>query len=139
MSGVLDSGVGKVHIGLVNAHGTSTVLNDFHESRAIRKVFGPRPDLLVTANKSFHGHLIAAAGAMEVLNTVISSKEGYVPRTLNLEEQDPDCVVNVVGKNLQARPGYILKNSFGMGGLAASLVLRNPWWRHEDKPAQTDR
>ena len=124
---IADSGVDKREIGLVNAHGTSTVLNDLHESRAIRKVFGERPDLLVTANKSYHGHLIAAAGAMEVLNTVISSKEGYVPGTLNLDEQDPDCAVNVTRENRSVRPAYILKNSFGMGGLAASLVLKNPW------------
>ena len=112
-------------IDLVNAHGTSTVLNDLHEAKAINTIFGQHvKKLKVTANKSIHGHLIAAAGAMEVLNTLISLNENFIPGTINLEEQDETCNVNVASKTEQQPISIVLKNSFGMGGLAASMVLK---------------
>ncbi|MFE0017536.1 beta-ketoacyl-[acyl-carrier-protein] synthase family protein [Mesorhizobium sp. NPDC059054] len=120
---IRDAGLDATDIDLVNAHGTSTQLNDFHESRAINTVFG-RP-IPVTANKSIHGHMIAAAGAMETLNCLISSLEGFIPGTINIQHQDPACDVTVVRKTVDARPRNILKNSFGMGGLAATVVLES--------------
>jgi 3-oxoacyl-[acyl-carrier-protein] synthase II len=121
---LFDANITSDKIDLINAHGTSTVLNDKHESQAINKVFENR-NVKVTANKSFHGHLIAAAGAMEILNTIISSKGGYVPATINLENQDSSCNINLISKLLNDNNvEFILKNSFGMGGLAASMILR---------------
>ncbi len=109
-------------IGLVNAHGTSTVLNDFHESEAICSVLSD--SVPVTANKSLHGHLIAATGAMETLNTLIGMREGFIPGTRNLDMKDPACQVNLVDHTRLASVEYCLKNSFGMGGLAASMIFR---------------
>lgn len=112
-------------IELINVHGTSTVLNDIHESEAISSIFSTNPNCNVTANKSLHGHLIAAAGAMEVLNTLISCQEGFIPGSINCQEQDEKCSINLLKERKIARPSLILKNSFGMGGLAASIVLEN--------------
>lgn len=109
-------------IGLVNAHGTSTVLNDLHESAAICSVLSEA--VPVTANKSLHGHMIAAAGAMETLNTLIALREGFIPGTRNLDVKDPQCSANVIGETRSAHIEYCLKNSFGMGGLAASMIFR---------------
>lgn len=120
---IKDSGLSPDEINLVNAHGTSTQLNDLHESKAINEVFGRR--VPVTANKSMHGHMIAAAGAMETLNSLISSLEGFVPGTINIKSQDPRCAVEVVEESREMAEQTILKNSFGMGGLAATLVLRS--------------
>ncbi|MCM3351980.1 beta-ketoacyl-[acyl-carrier-protein] synthase II, partial [Bacillus velezensis] len=82
-----------------------------------------RPAIPVTANKSQHGHLIATAGAMEVLNTAIGLRERFIPATINLDEQAQECPVNVVRAATPSDARRVLKNSFGMGGLAASLVL----------------
>ncbi|KAB0569720.1 beta-ketoacyl-[acyl-carrier-protein] synthase family protein [Pseudomonas palleroniana] len=116
------AGLNPSQIGLVNAHGTSTVLNDLHESAAICSVLSER--VPVTANKSLHGHMIAAAGAMETLNTLIGLREGFIPGTRNLETPDPQCKANIIGQTQSAHIEYCLKNSFGMGGLAASMIFR---------------
>lgn len=113
-------------ISCVNAHGTSTKLNDLHESRAIGKVFRDVPTPPVTAAKSLHGHLIASAGAMEVMGVIGSFRDDFIPAIRNLEEIDPDVSVPLVNKRRHGRVDTVLKNSFGMGGLAASLVLQNP-------------
>ena len=124
-----DAGMVPSQIDLVNAHGTSTVLNDLHESKAIHSVFGENAKFVkVTANKSLHGHLIAAAGAMEVLNTLVTINEKCVPGTINLDEQDSRCQLNVVRKTEAADINVVLKNSFGMGGLAASVILGKAEW-----------
>jgi len=117
-----NAGLRARDIGMVNAHGTSTILNDFHESAAICAVLGEQ--VPVTANKSLHGHMIAAAGAMETLNTLISLRSGFIPGTINLESRDPDCLVNVSPFTLRRPMDYCLKNSFGMGGLAASMIFK---------------
>ncbi|MGC5701695.1 beta-ketoacyl-[acyl-carrier-protein] synthase family protein [Pseudomonas sp. NFXW11] len=116
------AGLDASQIGLVNAHGTSTVLNDLHESAAICSVLSET--VPVTANKSLHGHMIAAAGAMETLNTLIGLREGFIPGTRNLEVRDPNCKANLVAETRSAHVEYCLKNSFGMGGLAASMIFR---------------
>ncbi len=91
-----DAGVSPSAIDVINAHGTSTQLNDLHESMAINHLFKDHANHInVVANKSIHGHMIAAAGAMEVLNTIISVNEGFIPGTINLEEQDERCNILV--------------------------------------------
>ncbi|RON49762.1 beta-ketoacyl-[acyl-carrier-protein] synthase family protein [Pseudomonas frederiksbergensis] len=117
-----NAGLQARDIGMVNAHGTSTILNDLHESAAICAVLGEQ--VPVTANKSLHGHMIAAAGAMETLNSLISLRSGFIPGTINLESRDPDCLANVSPFTLQRPVDYCLKNSFGMGGLAASMIFK---------------
>ncbi|GFE51609.1 3-oxoacyl-[acyl-carrier-protein] synthase 2 [Roseobacter cerasinus] len=116
-----DADIAPEHIGLVNAHGTSTQLNDKHEADAINRVLPHR--VPVTANKSLHGHLIAAAGAMETLNTLLSFQAGIIPGTRNLDDRDAACDVDAVPETRDAQVDHCLKNSFGMGGLAASVVL----------------
>ncbi len=109
----------------VNAHGTSTKLNDRHEGQAIWDVFGGRPPP-ITATKSNHGHLIAAAGAMELVGVIASFRNDFLPAILNLEQVDDQLGLPLVLRRADGPVGTVLKNSFGMGGLAASAVLQNP-------------
>ncbi len=121
-----DAAVPLQDISCINAHGTSTKLNDYHESQAFEQIFGKGQVPPVTATKSMHGHLIAAAGAMEVLGTIAAFRDNFIPGVINLEQQDDAIEVPVVQKTRAAQLNYVLKNSFGMGGLAASMVLQNP-------------
>ncbi len=111
-------------IGHVNAHGTSTELNDQAEAEAIRKVFGDAPPP-VTAPKGVTGHLIGAAGAIEAIVALHSAREGLVPPVANHEQLAEDCApLDVVaGEPRQIRPAPVVSNSFGFGGHNASLVL----------------
>lgn len=109
-----------------NAHGTSTKLNDLHEGQAIREVFGQQPPP-ITATKSNHGHLIASAGALELVGIIASFQNDFLPAILNLEEEDAESAsLPLVRTRAQGPVRNVLKNSFGMGGLAASAVLQNP-------------
>jgi 3-oxoacyl-[acyl-carrier-protein] synthase II len=112
-------------IDCINAHGSSTKLNDAHEARALTALFFGWADPLVTATKSQHGHLIAAAGAMEVLCALISFDKDFVPAILNLENPEPAMGLPLVERSMFRQIQRVLKNSFGMGGLAASIVLEN--------------
>ncbi|WP_264081673.1 beta-ketoacyl-[acyl-carrier-protein] synthase family protein [Gandjariella thermophila] len=106
----------------VNAHGTSTPLNDVTEARVIRRVFGERP--AVTSTKGAIGHLIGAAGAVEAAYTVLAVQHGTVPPTANLDSQDPEIAVDVVAKDARALAiGAAVSNSFGFGGHNAVLVV----------------
>ncbi|MCS3513122.1 beta-ketoacyl-[acyl-carrier-protein] synthase family protein [Pseudomonas grimontii] len=117
-----NAGLCARNISMVNAHGTSTILNDVHESAAICAVLGEQ--VPVTANKSLHGHMIAAAGAMETLNTLISLRSGFIPGTINLESKDRRCRANILPFTASHKMDYCMKNSFGMGGLAASMIFK---------------
>lgn len=121
------AGIDRNTIDFVNTHGTSTLQNDQHEASAIRKVFGEHNPAIV-ATKSYHGHLIAAAGAMEILGVLVSFQHDLLPKILNCDEPDPQLPDGIALVNEhQHRPlKYALKNSFGMGGGAGSLVLGNP-------------
>lgn len=114
-------------IDLINAHATSTIQNDIHEAKAIKRIFGDSLPV-ISATKSQHGHLIAAAAAMEVLCIIASMKYGVIPKILNLEEIDFSMPhgLNFATSNTQKEIRYALKNAFGMGGLAASLIFKNP-------------
>lgn len=122
-----DAGVQPEQVDLVNAHGTSTPLNDRAETLAIKRVFARNQhyrNLSVSANKSQFGHLIAAAGAPEILVSALSCREDWVTPTLNLNEADPDCDLNYCpNKAEQRRVDIAISNSFGFGGLNAALVL----------------
>ena len=110
----------------INAHGTSTPLNDKMETRAIKTVFGEHAyKLAVSSTKSMTGHLLGGAGAMEAAICVLTLQYGIIPPTVNLTHPDPDCdldyVPNVARK---AEVNKILSNSFGFGGHNSVLAFR---------------
>ena len=109
----------------VNAHGTSTVLNDKTESLALRKLLGPRYESVsVTALKSMTGHAIGASGAMETAALALSIQRGVVTPTINYEVPDPECDVDLVANQpREQRPALAVKLSYGFGGHNACLVL----------------
>jgi 3-oxoacyl-(acyl-carrier-protein) synthase len=123
-----DAGAAPSDVDYLNAHGTSTPMNDRSESIATHTVFGEyTPKLSVSSTKSTMGHLIAAAGAVEVAVCALAIDKGEMPINANLVEQDPDCAVNLVTG--VPRHGHIrvaMSNSFGFGGSNSSIVLRNP-------------
>ena len=112
----------------VNAHGSSTPLNDGTEARAIREVFGAHTDRLpVSGTKGWHGHALGASGAIETAIACLSMTRDWIPPTLNCTDPDPAgnlCHIAVGG--LRRRPRAVLKNSFGFGGCNATLLLRDP-------------
>jgi 3-oxoacyl-[acyl-carrier-protein] synthase II len=118
-----DAAMEASSIGHVNAHGTSTPLNDAAEAEAVRKVFGDAPPV-VTSTKGVTGHLIGAAGAVEAVAALLSVRDGIVPPTANLERVGDDIELDVVAgspREVGAKPA--ISNSFGFGGHNASLVL----------------
>lgn len=120
-----DAGLKPEDVGYINAHGTSTVLNDSRESAAILEVFGPHARRLkVSSNKSMIGHLLAAAGAVEFIATVMSVSTGIVPPTINYREPDPECPLDYVAARAEAVDlRAALSNSFGFGGGNACLAV----------------
>ncbi|MFC1619346.1 beta-ketoacyl-ACP synthase II [Candidatus Neomarinimicrobiota bacterium] len=120
-----DAGIEPREVGYINAHGTSTPLNDKTESIAIMKVFGEHAtDLKISSNKSMIGHLLSAAGAVEFASTVMSLQTGLVPPTINYEEPDPDCPLDyVTGGVEEIEPDVAISNSFGFGGGNVCLVV----------------
>ena len=121
-----DAGISPGEIQYINAHGTSTLLNDKSETEAIKAVFGNHAyQLAVSSTKSMTGHLFGAAGAVEAIITAAAIKDGFLPPTINYQQPDPECDLNYipnVGKS--AVIDQALSNSFGFGGHNASLVLR---------------
>jgi 3-oxoacyl-[acyl-carrier-protein] synthase II len=110
----------------INAHGTSTPLNDKIESAAIMNVFGSHAKALkVSSSKSMIGHLLAAAGAVEFIATVMSVHSGIVPPTINYTEPDPDCPLDYVTRGAEKLAvRFAASNSFGFGGGNACLVVK---------------
>jgi 3-oxoacyl-[acyl-carrier-protein] synthase II len=118
-----DAAVEPSAIGHVNAHGTSTPLNDAAEAEAVRKVFGDSAPV-VTSTKGVTGHLIGAAGAVEAVAALLSVRDGIVPPTANLEKLADDIELDVVaGSPREIGPKPAISNSFGFGGHNACLVI----------------
>jgi len=114
-------------IGYLNAHGTGTLANDGVETAAIKRVFGERAYRLpVSSTKSMHGHLLGAAGALELAAAILAMERGVVPPTANLKLGDPECDLDYVSEGARAVPGLsaVLSNSFAFGGTNAALVAR---------------
>lgn len=112
----------------VNAHGSSTTLNDGTEAQAIRTVFGEHADTMpVSGTKGWHAHALGASGAIETAITCLAMTRGWIPPTLNCEHPDPaGNLRHVTGAGLDQQPRVVLKNSFGFGGCNATLLLRDP-------------
>jgi 3-oxoacyl-[acyl-carrier-protein] synthase II len=126
LAALKDGGINPDEIEYINAHGTSTPLNDSNETNAIKQVFGQRAyKIPVSSTKSMTGHLLGAAGAVEAAFTVLALDQGILPPTINQEFPDPECDLDYVPN--EARKADIktaLSNSFGFGGTNASLIFR---------------
>jgi 3-oxoacyl-[acyl-carrier-protein] synthase II len=119
------AGASRDEIGYVNAHGTSTRLNDSQEAKALRRLFGKRIfDVLVNSTKAMIGHAIGAAGGIEAIVTALSLARGMVHRCVNLDNPDPECDLALPRENRPLCSAAALSNSFAFGGHNASLVLR---------------
>lgn len=112
-------------IGYINAHGTSTPLNDKSETAAIKTVFGEQAySIPISSTKSMTGHLLGASGALEAIVCTKIFQENILPATINYETPDPDCDLDYVpNQNRTATPDHIMSNSFGFGGHNATLIL----------------
>src|SRR2546430_9879764 len=112
-----DAGLHPEDVDYVNAHGTSTPMNDRVETAAIRAVFGPHAArLLVSSTKSMIGHTISAAGAIELLTTILALRDNIAPPTINYRVPDPDCDLNYLSNSpLTARIRATILNSLGFG------------------------
>lgn len=124
--GLKDAGLDPLDVGYINAHGTSTVLNDKIESAAIMEVFGDHSkNLKISSIKSMIGHLLGAAGAVESVATVMSINTGKIPPTINYEEPDPECPLDYVTHGVESvKLTAALSNSFGFGGGNACIVVK---------------
>jgi 3-oxoacyl-[acyl-carrier-protein] synthase II len=123
---ICNAGIQKDEVGYINAHGTSTELNDKFETMAIKKVFGDHArNLAISSSKSMIGHTIGAAGAIEAIITVLSLETGILTPTINLDHPDPDLDLDFVPNQSRNQQAYVaLSNSFGFGGHNASLIFR---------------
>ncbi|RKQ63581.1 3-oxoacyl-[acyl-carrier-protein] synthase II [Thermovibrio guaymasensis] len=121
-----DAGISPEQIDYINAHGTSTKFNDLYETMAIKEVFGDHAyKVKISSIKSMIGHLLGAAGGVEVVSSVLTLLTGVIPPTINYEEPDPECDLDYTpNQAVEKEVKYVLKNSFGFGGTNACLVLK---------------
>jgi len=122
-----DAGVSPDQIGYVNTHGTSTPQGDVAECQAINRVFGEhaKNGLVVSSTKSMTGHLLGAAGGLEAVVTVLAIAKGVIPPTINVDEQDPECALDVVPNQArEKRVDVAISNSFGFGGTNAVVLFK---------------
>ena len=121
-----DAGIAPEQVGYLNAHGTSTPLNDACETAAIKAAFGPHARrLAISSTKSMTGHLLGASGAVEALFTALALRDGFLPPTIHYQKPDPACDLDVVpNAGWAAGVEYAMSNSLGFGGHNVSLLLR---------------
>ena len=125
---ILNAEINANQIDYINAHGTSTPLNDKFETMAMKTVFGTDINkIAISSTKSMTGHLLGASGAVEAAISVKSLNENIVPPTINLNESDPECDLNYTpNKSLHKNLSYTMSNSFGFGGHNCSLIFSKP-------------
>jgi 3-oxoacyl-(acyl-carrier-protein) synthase len=123
-----DAGLRIEDLDYINAHGTSTLMNDRSECAALKAVMGPRiAEVAVSSTKSCMGHLISAAGAVEAGVCALAIRDGIAPVNANLQQPDPDCDVNIVrGQSQPMRIRAAISNSLGFGGSNSCLAFRHP-------------
>lgn len=122
---LLTAGLEYSDVDYINAHGTSTPKNDYHETKAIKRVFGPYAHKVnISSSKSLHGHLMSAAGAIEAAVSIASILFDFIPPTINYKLPDPQCDLNytpLISINKKLR--YAMSNSFGLGGQNSALIF----------------
>ena len=123
---IKDAGLRPEEIDYINAHGTSTPLNDLTETLAIKTVFGEYAKKVpISATKSMTGHLLGAAGSTEAIFTILAIRDGIIPPTINYEEPDPECDLDYVPNVARKKSlNVAMSNAFGFGGTNATLVLK---------------
>jgi len=121
-----DAAISPGDVEYINAHGTSTVINDVSETKAINAALGEHSKKVpISSNKSMFGHLLGAAGAVEAIFTVLTMRDGIIPPTINYDTPDPACDLDYVPNTARkAQVNIALSNSFGFGGVNATLVLK---------------
>jgi 3-oxoacyl-(acyl-carrier-protein) synthase len=121
-----DANITPDKIDYINAHGTSTELNDKNETLATKTVFGDHAyKVAISSTKSMTGHLLGAAGAIELVASAMAIQESIIPPTINMEEPDPICDLNYTpNKAVKKSVEYAMSNSFGFGGHNAVLILK---------------
>jgi 3-oxoacyl-[acyl-carrier-protein] synthase II len=121
-----EAGLRPEEVDYINAHGTSTLLNDKYETQAVRSVFGDHADrLMISSTKSMTGHLLGAAGAIELVATVLAVRENIAPPTINYRDPDPECDLDYVPNTARRSAiGAALSNSLGFGGHNVTLAVR---------------
>jgi 3-oxoacyl-(acyl-carrier-protein) synthase len=127
MRAALDAaGIPPDEVDYVNAHGTSTLPNDRHETMALKTVFGEHAYRIpISSTKSMTGHMLGAAGAVEAMFCAQAIRDGIVPPTINLETPDPECDLDYVPGQARRMPVRVaMSNSFGFGGHNATIILR---------------
>lgn len=122
-----DARINPEEVGYINAHGTGTAANDKTECAAVSDVFDQHSNtLMISSTKSMHGHLIGGTGAVELLACIMALREGVIAPTINYEEADPECALDVVPNEArEAKVDVVLSNAFAFGGLNAVLALRS--------------
>jgi 3-oxoacyl-[acyl-carrier-protein] synthase II len=132
-----DAGLEPNHVDYINAHGTSTPLNDVTETRAIKMVFGEEAyNLSISSTKSMLGHAMGASGALEALACILTIYNGLIPPTINYEYPDPECDLDYTPNQVRRRQVNVtLSNSFGLGGQNACLVLKRYQPNGQEKTA----
>jgi 3-oxoacyl-[acyl-carrier-protein] synthase II len=125
IAALTSAGLPPTAIGYVNAHGSSTVLNDSTECLAIRIALGDHASTIpISGTKGLHGHALGATGAMETAICALALERGHLPGTANLVDQDPACDLDVIGPGgRDGRVSHLLNNAFGFGGINASLAM----------------
>jgi nodulation protein E len=123
---ITDAQLNPEDIGYINAHGTGTAANDKTECAAVADALGHHADtVMMSSTKSMHGHLIGGTGAVELLACIMALRDGVIAPTINYEEPDPECALDVVPNEARdADVDVVLSNAFAFGGLNAVIALR---------------
>jgi 3-oxoacyl-[acyl-carrier-protein] synthase II len=121
-----DAGITPDMVDYINAHGTSTPLNDINETKSIKKAFGDHAEkLAVSSTKSMTGHLLGAAGGIEAIIVTLAIRDSFLPPTINLDDPDPECDLDYVpnvGRNQEVK--YAISNALGFGGHNGAIILK---------------
>lgn len=126
MKGALDDAkLNPEDVDYINAHGTSTILGDVAETKAIKRLFGNNTKVPISSTKSMIGHLLGAAGGVEAVITILAMQESLLPPTINLDDPDDECDLDYIpNKAREAKANIAISNSFGFGGTNGTLVFR---------------